>query len=272
MALWLWLPLVGLLLVLIGLPLMSLVYQAGSQVISIEGVRQRSWSAAKAIRLVVQSPARFGEEFAWSFALGQLSSLSVLAAAIGLAWWARSSRVIRFAAWVIMLVGLAIPGPLLALTLGGLLNQVNLPWLTSLYDRSLLLPWMTLSLRIFPWAYLLMEAIVWRIPQRNLDLATTMGANRADMLRHVLWPHVGPSVGWLWLVLLALSLGDLSASILAVPPGITTVAIRVFNLAHYGVADQLAALCLSTVGLFGLLAGLTVAFWPRDIGRGRTDR
>jgi hypothetical protein len=73
--------------------------------------------------------------------------------------------------------------------------------------------------------------------------------------RAAVWlvPLLAPALGAIWLVGLSLALGDLSASILAVPPGVTTVAIRVFSLVHYGVEDQLAGLCLWTALLFGVL-------------------
>ena len=68
----------------------------------------------------------------------------------------------------------------------------------------------------------------------------------------------------LWILAFAISVGDLSTSILAVPPGVTTVAIRVFNLVHYGVEDQLAGLCLLSVAGFAGIAGFGI--WLASIG------
>ncbi len=60
----------------------------------------------------------------------------------------------------------------------------------------------------------------------------------------------------IWICGIVLGLGELSASILVVPPGVTTVAIRIFGLLHYGVEDQLAALCLATLLLISLLTAV----------------
>ena len=57
-----------------------------------------------------------------------------------------------------------------------------------------------------------------------------------------------------WWVALAVAWGDLSASILVVPPGVMTLPIRVFGLIHYGVDDQVAGISLCVMALFCVLA------------------
>jgi ABC-type spermidine/putrescine transport system permease subunit II len=51
----------------------------------------------------------------------------------------------------------------------------------------------------------------------------------------------------------------LACSILVVPPGVTTVPIRVFGLIHAGVDDQVAGLCL--VVFAGVVAVVAAASW-----------
>jgi iron(III) transport system permease protein len=261
-----WLLLVAWLALMVAVPLGNLLYQAGMQVTAVGPLRQRHWSGAKALGMLAASPMRFAQEYAWSFALAQLTSISLLLVVVPLAWASRRWIAARMVAWAGVLVGLTLPGPLLALLLGRLLNQPSSDWLFYLYDRTLVLPWMALSVRLFPFAYVLVELVVHRLPQRLLDLATTESARISQLLRHAVWPELAPVVGWLWLVLVALSVADLSATVLAVPPGVTTVSIRIFNLVHYGVADQLAGLCLGTVMLFGGLAALVLGLRPAKFG------
>ena len=59
-----------------------------------------------------------------------------------------------------------------------------------------------------------------------------------------------------WLVSLAIAWGELSASILVVPAGVTTIPIRVFGLLHSGVTNQAAALCLTSMLGFLLVAAV----------------
>jgi iron(III) transport system permease protein len=59
-----------------------------------------------------------------------------------------------------------------------------------------------------------------------------------------------------WLVGLAIALGDLTASILVVPPRVKLLSIHIFNLVHYGVEDQVAGICLALLVVFGLVAAV----------------
>ena len=92
------------------------------------------------------------------------------------------------------------------------------------------------------------------------------GAGGFAVWRHVAlplrWPGVAAGAG----IALALAAGELSATLLVAPPGVTTVPMRVFQLLHYGVDDRVAALALSVFGLLGLvlLATATLrAAWRR---------
>ena len=55
---------------------------------------------------------------------------------------------------------------------------------------------------------------------------------------------------------MAVAWGDLAASVLVVPPGVTTLSIRIFGLLHYGVEDQVAGICLALVAVFAAVAVL----------------
>ena len=52
-----------------------------------------------------------------------------------------------------------------------------------------------------------------------------------------------------------LTIGELSATLLVLPPGRNTLAVKTYNLLHYGASDAVAGLCLLLV-VTGWLAGL----------------
>jgi ABC-type spermidine/putrescine transport system permease subunit II len=56
----------------------------------------------------------------------------------------------------------------------------------------------------------------------------------------------------------AVAAGDLAATQLVTPPGVRTLAMRVFSLLHAGVDDQVAGICLMNLQLFLALAIATV--------------
>ena len=81
------------------------------------------------------------------------------------------------------------------------------------------------------------------------------------MWRHVQWPQVAPQMAAAWYVVYLLCLWDVESMILVVPPGGETLALRIFNLLHYGHNEQVNALCL-------LLLGVALALACNDLGLG----
>ena len=89
-----------------------------------------------------------------------------------------------------------------------------------------------------------------RTTDRDLsDAAQLEGATRWQMFCHVLWPQIAPQMLAAWYVVYLLCLWDVESMVLVVPPGGETLALRIFNLLHYGYAAQVNALCLALLGL-----------------------
>lgn len=244
---------------LLLIPLASLLYQAGLLVEMTDGRAQRAWSPIKAFRFAATSPWHYREEFAWSLLLGQLAAVTAMSVAFIIAWRARTCIGFRLAGWTIAIVAISVPGPVVALVLSDWVNQPNWDWLFYLYDRTVFVAWLSLSLRLFPYVYLLVDVRLRRLDRSLFDLSSIFAANSWKSWWHGIIMPLREFLLVLWLVTFALALGDLSATVLATPPGVTTVAIRIFNLVHYGVADQLAGLCLGTMAVFGLLAALVMS-------------
>src|SRR5207244_6298114 len=92
------------------------------------------------------------------------------------------------------------------------------------------------------------------------DVALISGASRWQTLRHVLWPQIAPQVAAAWYVLFLLCLWDVESIVLIVPPGGETMALRIFNLLHYGHNAQVNALCL-TLLLMALMPLVVYGGW-----------
>jgi iron(III) transport system permease protein len=94
-----------------------------------------------------------------------------------------------------------------------------------------------------------------RAVDRDLTAAATQeGARGWALLRHVHWPQIAPQAAAAWYVTYLLCLWDVETLVLIYPPGGETLALRIFNLLHYGHHSQVNALCL-------LLLGLALAPW-----------
>jgi iron(III) transport system permease protein len=151
---------------------------------------------------------------------------------------------------------LAVPGPLLGLGLIWALNRPEIPWLADLYDYSILAPCAALTLRALPLAVLVLWHALRSVPQETLEASMLDGAGWWTRLLLIALPQRWTALILAWLVAFAITLGDLAASILVVPPGVITLPIQIFSKLHYGQEDDVAGICLAMIGLFAALSGL----------------
>jgi iron(III) transport system permease protein len=257
------------LLVLIGVPLASLCYNAGVEVVQTDTGRLRTWLPGKFLSMVVTAPWRYRREFGWSLGIGTLAAAGAVAAAIPLAWLARRGGRRALPALVTAAACLAVPGPVLGLAIVWLLNRPECPWLVFLYDRSILAPWLAMWLRGLPVATIILWHAFRTLPREVLESAAVDGAGPAVRLWRIVLPLRWPALAVAFLVALAVAIGELSAtaSILVVPPGVETLSIRVFGLLHYGVDNEVAGICLVLMAMFAAVAGAVAwlaAHWGRQ--------
>ncbi len=160
---------------------------------------------------------------------------------------------------VVAAVGLALPGPLIGLGVIWLLDREGLGLLVWLYDRTVFAPVLAIVVRVLPLAILGCWYVLRSVADDALDSAACEGAGAWSRFRLVALPQRRAGLAAVWLALFAAAAGDLACSILVIPPGVTTVPIRVFGLIHAGVDDQVAGLCL--VVFAGMAAVVAAATW-----------
>jgi iron(III) transport system permease protein len=227
-----------------GLPLVNLVAKAGLVVQQAGGERLRQWSAGHSCRIVASSLVSFQREFGWSLLIGGMAATCALIAGAGLAWWARRGGWRALPALTLGACGLAIPGPLIGLGIIWIMDRSEPSILIWLYDRTILAPVLAIAIRTLPLATLCCWYVLRSVADDALDCAACEGADPWARFWLVAWPQRRFGLAAAWLAVFALATGDLACSILVVPPGVTTVPIRVFGLIHAGVDDQVAGLCL----------------------------
>jgi iron(III) transport system permease protein len=259
---------VGLLLLLIaGVPLGNLMYKAGMRLTHVEGQRVLAWSPWQFARIAGLSPWKFRAEIGWTIVIGGLASTAALAVAAPLAWWTRRGGWRTLPAVSLVALGTVVPGPLIGLSVIWLLDRQSPALCMWLYDRSVFAPVLAIFVRILPVAVLMCWYTLRSVSDDVLDSAACEGASHWTQFWLIAVPMRWAGLGAAWLAGFAIASGDLACSILVIPPGVTTVSVRVFGLIHAGVDDQVAGLCLTVVvGVAALTAALAVVLRSAGMG------
>jgi ABC-type Fe3+ transport system permease subunit len=184
---------------------------------------------------------------------------------VWLAWLARRGGWRAWPAIATVVLGLAIPGPLVGIGLIWLLNH-DLPpeiiasngkwksWLLVLYDETPLAPVLAQAIRALPVTVLL----AWHSFSSLSDDVLAAAALDGLAPRRVLWrialPQRKAALAAAWLAALAVAAGDLAWSLLVLPPGMDTIQRRVFGLVHSGVEEQVATISLVTILAYAVVA------------------
>jgi ABC-type Fe3+ transport system permease subunit len=180
-------------------------------------------------------------------------ALSLLVCSLLIGLMGRSSMSV----WILGLLGcmLATPGPLINLAIGHTLNRWMPSSLSFLSDRTLLGPILALQFRVLPIVF----GLLWITRQRYLGRYGELLKLEEPMpwsKRCSVW--IGYSK-WSWLIAFwigfSIAFGDLASYLLIQPPGVTTVAMRMFDLLHYGTKNREAGLAVA-LAIFGSVSSL----------------
>lgn len=186
------------------------------------------------------------------------------AAATGVLVVITGIALLRFRAGHVLWVFFLFPGVGLGIAALYLLNRPEPVWLGVLY------PSVGLAIALLTLRHAAIGHFgAWRARGLfNPDLADAArmdGANRWQIFRHAQAPRAMP----IWIatgyVTYVICLWDVETILMIEPPGTQTLAMRIFNLLHYGHNDQVNALCLVLIGL--AVAPLALWLVLRRIGR-----
>jgi iron(III) transport system permease protein len=239
--------LVTIALLVAGVPLANLLFKVGGTVVQTAEGRVRGWSAAHAIARVAGAPREFADDLWLSTWIGAAAATGSVLIGSALAWSMRLSRRTPLIRILALAICFTIPGPVLGIAAIRLLNQPPgspLAFFAPLYD-SQFPTWLVQTIRALPLATLILWAAFASIPDAILESATLDGVSGWRKLAYVGLPIRWPAVGIAWLVAFALATGELSATVLVLPPGrATAISVRVFQLLHYGVEEGVAAIAI----------------------------
>ena len=146
-----------------------------------------------------------------------------------------------------------IPGVLLGIAFIWIFNR---PPLTAFY-QSFGIVVAAYAVRYVAPGWSLISRAFQGADRRLSDTARVDGASESQVRRLVQLPQIFPHLAAAFYVTYLLCLWDVETLVLIVPPGQETLALRIFNLLHYGHNAQVNALCLIM---------LTLAIAPLIVG------
>jgi iron(III) transport system permease protein len=157
-------------------------------------------------------------------------------------------------AWIIVLLPLAVPAPLVGI---GMISLGNLPLLSAVYP-ALIMPALVSVVRFAPFAAIILFIQMRLIDPLLLDAAAVFARSRTDEWIRVRLPLFTPGLVVSAGILAALTLAELGATLIVAPPGHATITMRIYNYLHYGASSDVAGLCLMVTILTLVVSTATI--------------
>ena len=95
-----------------------------------------------------------------------------------------------------------------------------------------------------PYALMVIWPAMRLIDRSVFQAATLEGAGSWQQFWQISLPLVRPATAVALLVSVILSIGELSSTVMVAPPGLQPLSLRIFTLAHFGVENYLAGICV----------------------------
>ncbi len=151
----------------------------------------------------------------------------------------------RWPVGLVLWIPFFVPGVLMGIGLIAIFNRPVFAWFYQHAGIVIL----ALGIRYLAFGWNGVTLAMRGVDRDLTDVARLNGASRWQLLRHVQWPEISPQLAAAWYIIFLLCLWDVESMVLIVPPGGETLALRVFNLLHYGHNAQVNSLCLALLGL-----------------------
>jgi ABC-type Fe3+ transport system permease subunit/DNA-binding beta-propeller fold protein YncE len=180
-----------------------------------------------------------------------LYAVFAAAFAVTLGWLLARVRAIGWL-WLLFLV----PGVLLG---SGAVVVFNRPGL-EFFSRTAAIVVTLLVVRHLALAHAISRHALLTVDTDLTDSAQLDGARGLTLFRHIILPQVAKPLAAAAYMVFVLSLWDVETTLLIIPPGGETLALRIFNLLHYGHNAHVNALCLILL-LLALAPLLSFALW-----------
>ncbi len=214
----------------------------------------------------LQSVVAAGRELVITSQISLLTALAGLPLALLATNFLETKGPMASISWVTLAVLMALPASLVGIGLIVIWNHPGWP----VYG-SLLMPLLALLVRWTPYAVIVLAAQKRRIDPGLLEAEQVFHTGWLKSWLYVRLPLLSPGLLASAFLIIALSMGELGATLLVLPPGMETLAIRLYNYLHYGAAQTVSALSLLTA-LAGVALGMAMVWCFEILSPARRPR
>jgi iron(III) transport system permease protein len=234
----------SLLILIIFVPLISLLFSGGE----LDGLISSVKAADAEIKFSI-----------WTTIITIILCLPIaLLVAWSLLIWGDSGRFW----WIVVLSPLFFPASLVGVGLIYIINNS----LLDLPQVQFISPALASFVRFVPIAVLVFVAGLKRQDALLHEAALVFNNSRWSRILNITLPLLSPVLLIGTMLIFSLSLGELGATLMLLPPGRSTITIRLYNFLHYGASEAIVGLSLLLVViilLIGLVIIMAIYLWSR---------
>jgi iron(III) transport system permease protein len=195
--------------------------------------------------LIGQAAGEIGTSLLIATGAGVLSAAIACAAAAALCARGKTRRL----TWFLLLLPLAMPASLTGISLVSLqLQSAHLELITPILGHCM---------RFLPIAILVVTTHFSLLDRLLFEAAAVMQPRWWRRLAGVRLPLAAPGILGSLVLVMALSMGEFASTLMVIPPGRSTLILRIYNYLHFGASQTVAVLSLgltATIFLAGSLA------------------
>lgn len=138
---------------------------------------------------------------------------------------------------------MAVPSSLVAMGLLRVVNGSFFHWVS----QTVYFPALGCAVKYMPFAVLIFTARARMIPREELEIARVYVVSEWDYFWRILLPLYRPAILGACALIFLLTLGEEGITLVLMPPGYETIAVKVYNYLHYGAGELVSGFCLLTV-------------------------
>ena len=209
-------------------------------------------------------------EMGVTLSLASLTAILSLPLAIGICTVLDGGNNWQWLVWGLLIGAFALPAPLVGV---GLIALGNSSWGQPLYGTLTMLLLAHVA-RFTPIATIILFAQERQLDPALWDSTCLVSGPRWRIWLYLRLPLLLPGIVAAASLVFAFSAGELGATLIVIPPGYSTLTLRIYNYLHYGASAEVALLCLVMLGgagLFGGIIAILLRFWSSLLIQGRND-